>query len=194
MHTAKPKKAVYILDDPEKILLLADFTRWEILRLLSIRPMTEAQMSKLLGLTRAAVGYHLHQLLKAGLIRIEKTEPEEHGILQKFYSPVATLFIVDPDRTPEEVLRYFVRLQIERLIGLFSAFQLNHHPSKFSSKTLETLALAMMRQLCEIGRRFTGLETTENVASLEIKIYAEALTCLTKQAEWHDFFQKFGVH
>jgi len=170
--------------------LFADFTRWEILHLLSIRPMTEAQISKLLGLTRAAIGYHLHHLLKAGLVQIEKTEPEEHGILQKFYSPVARLFIVDPERTPEEMLRYFIRIQEERLIGFFSAFQLKNREIDFSAETLEKLALAMLKKLCEVGRKYAMLDTARGVLSLEVKIYAEALSSLTKQDEWRDFFQK----
>ena len=139
--------------------------------------MTEAQISKLLGLTKAAIGYHLHHLLKAGLVQIEKTEPEEHGILQKFYSPVAKLFIVDPERTPEEMLR-------------FSAFQLKNREINFSAETLEKLALAMLKKLCEVGRKYAMLDTAGGVLSLEVKIYAEALSSLTKQDEWRDFFQK----
>ena len=44
---SKPfKMAVCIVDDPDKIRLLADFTRAEILQLLCEHPMTETQLSK----------------------------------------------------------------------------------------------------------------------------------------------------
>ena len=45
--------AVYIIDDPEKIELLADFTREEVLQLLNKYPMTETQLSEQLHLTKA---------------------------------------------------------------------------------------------------------------------------------------------
>ena len=116
------------------IRLLADFTRTEILRLLSKHPMTETQLSKHLGITKAAIGYHLHLLMDAGLIHIDKVEPEEHGILQKFYTPIADLFIIDPDHMPEDVRRYFIRTQIEHLRGMFSVFKLYHRISEVSSE------------------------------------------------------------
>ena len=127
---SEPRKAVRILDTPDHIRLLADFMRTEILHLLGKSPMTETQLSEQLGLTKAAVGYHLHMLLDAGLIKINRVEPEKHGILQKFYSPTAVLFIVDPDHIPPDIQRYFVRAQKERLMGIFSAHQLHNHVSK----------------------------------------------------------------
>lgn len=181
---------VYIVDDPDKIRLLADFTRAEVLRLLSKYPMTETQLSKQLGITKAAVGYHLHLLMEAGLIRIEKVEAEKHGILQKYYSPIAALLIVDPDRIPKDVRRYFIQTQIEHLIGMFSVFQLYHHVSKVSSGTLEKLAVVMLKQLKDVGQKHVKEEMTEDAETLKVKVYTEALASLTKQKEWRTLFQK----
>ena len=75
--------------------------------------MTEEQLSGEFGLTKAAVGYHLHLLLKAGLIGITKLEAEKHGILQKYYAPMAALFIIDTDNLPKDVKRFFIQTQIE---------------------------------------------------------------------------------
>ncbi|MFQ6075384.1 MAG: ArsR/SmtB family transcription factor, partial [Candidatus Bathyarchaeia archaeon] len=141
------------MNDPEKIRLLADFTRAEILQLLCERPMTEAQLSKEIGLTRAAVGYHLNLLKKAQLIYLKKVEPEEHGILQKFYSPIAALIIVDFDRIPNDVRRHFIQTQIEHLRGIFIAFQLRHRFFGVSPAALEKLAVAMLKQLEKSGRK-----------------------------------------
>jgi DNA-binding transcriptional ArsR family regulator len=185
----KPKKAVLIIDNPESIRLLADFTRSEILRLLTKYPMTETQLSEHLGVTRAAIGYHLRLLLRAGLIELDKMEAEKHGILQKFYSPIADLFIIDPAHIPDDVHRYFVRMQIEHLRGMFSVFQLYHHISAFSSKTLEKLAIAMLKQLEIVGQKHTQDLARGDAETLWVKIYAEALANLTKQNEWRTLFQ-----
>jgi DNA-binding transcriptional ArsR family regulator len=182
--------AVCIVDDPEKIRLLADFTRAEILQLLGEHPMTEAQLSEELGLTRAAVGYHLRLLLKAELIYLKRVEPEEHGILQKFYSPVAAFFIVDCDHIPHDVKRYFLQMQIMYLRGIFIAFQLNHRFFGVSPTTLEKLALIMLKQLEETGRKYTKRAPVENAETLKVRIYAEVLENLTKQDEWQVLFRR----
>ena len=182
--------ATCIVDDPDKIRLLADFTRAEILQLLYEQPMTEAQLSKELGLTRAAVGYHLNLLMKAQLIYLQKIEPEEHGILQKFYCPVAAFFIVNCDRIPKDVKRFFIQMQIVYLRGIFIVFQLQHRFFGVSPTTLEKLALAMLKQLEITGRKHVEEGPVENAETLKVKIYAEALESLTKQDEWHALFKE----
>ena len=189
---SKPRKAVHIVDDPEIISLLADFTRTEILRLLSKYPMTETQLSEQLGITKSAVGYHLNLLMDAGLIHIGKVEAEEHGILQKYYTPIAFLLIIDPARIPRDVQRYFIRTQLEHLRGMFSVFKLYHHVSEVSSKNLEKLAIGMLKQLKIVGQKHTKDVAPEDAESLRIKIYAEALANLTKQKEWRSLFQLKG--
>jgi DNA-binding transcriptional ArsR family regulator len=187
--TSKPRKAVHIIDNSESIRLLADFTRTEILRLLSKHLMTETQLAEQLGLTRAAVGYHLHLLLDAGLITVSKVEAEKHGILQKYYTPIAVLLIVDPEHIPKDVQRYFIRMEIEHLRGIFSALQLYHHVSKVSSRTLERLAEAMLKQLKIVGQKHVKDMASEDAELLKVKIYAEALANLTKQREWRSLFR-----
>jgi DNA-binding transcriptional ArsR family regulator len=188
---SKPfKMIVCIVDDPDKIRLLADFTRAEILQLLCERPMTETQLSKELGLTRAAVGYHLNLLMKAQLIYLERVELEEHSILQKFYSPVAAFFIVDYDRIPNDAKRYFIQTQIIHLRGIFAAFQLHHHFSSISPTTLAKLAIAMLKQLENTSRKHAEEGPVENAETLKVKIYAEALESLMKQDEWHALFKE----
>jgi len=152
--------------------------------------MTETQLAEQMGLTKAAVGYHLHLLLKAGLINVDKIEVEKHGILQKYYAPKAVVLVVDPEYIPKDVERYFIRTQIERLIGVFSAFHLDHRVSKVSSKILEKLALVMLKQLMITSQKYEEEIPREDAGSLKIKIYAEAFANLIKQKEWRDLFQK----
>jgi len=188
-RASNSRKAIYIVDEPNKISLLADFTRTEILRLLSKNLMTETQLSRNLGMTKAAVGYHLHLLLEAELIHIDRVQPEKHGILQKFYAPIADMFIVDPDQTPKNVERYFLQEQIEHLRGMFSVFQLYHRVSEVSWRSFEGLAIAMLKQLKIVGKEHMNDLATGDAESLKVKIYAEALANLTKQKEWDLLFQ-----
>jgi len=186
---SKSRKAIYIVVEPKKIGLLADFTRTEILRLLSKDPLTETQLSKKLGITKAAVGYHLHLLLEVELIHIDRVYPEKHGILQKFYTPMADMFIVDPDRIPKNVERFFLQEQIEHLRGMFSVFRLYHRISNVSSRFFEKLAIAMLIQLKIVGKKHSEDLASGDAESLKVKIYAEALANLTKQKEWDMLFQ-----
>ena len=183
-----PKESVIIVRDPEKIRLLADFTRAEILRLLSRQPMTETQLSRELGITKAAVGYHLRLLKDAGFIRVERVETERHGILQKYYGSTAALFIVDPDHIPDDVRRYFIRVEMEHLRGIFTMFQLYRHAPHVTSKSLERLAEAMLRQLKRAGERHMQEKVIGDSETLKIKVYAEALAHLTREEEWLNLF------
>ena len=186
----KLKKAVEIVDDPEKIRLLANFTHRMILQLLSERPMTEAQLSEELGMTRSAIGYHLNPLKKANLIYLNKVEPEGHGILQKFYSSVAAFFVVNYHSIPDDVKRCFIQMQIEHLRGVFTTLQLQHHFLGISPENLERLAIAMLKQLKRTCIDYEGKKVVENAENLKVKIYAETLASLAKLDEWSTLFSQ----
>ncbi len=96
------------MNNSKEIQLLAKFKHREILQLLSEHPMTQTELSKSLGLTKSAIGYHLKQLMQANLIYIMKVEVENHGIQQKFYSPIANFIMATYDRTPDNIRRYFI--------------------------------------------------------------------------------------
>ncbi len=190
MTTDKARRAVLIIEDPEVIRLLSSFVKSEILRLLSKKPMTETQLSKVLELTKAAVGYHLRPLRDVGLIRINRYETEEHGI-SKYYSTVASLFIVDPDFVPDDVKRYFLETQMIRLEGILSVFRLNGKIEEVSPENLEEVAKAMLRQLKIVGEKYTTEKAEVNeTESLRIKIFAEALDNLIKRSKYGNLFQK----
>jgi len=176
--------------DPEKIRLFADFTRSKMLQLLSEHPMTEAQLSAELGLTRSAIGYHLKPLKKAGLIYLYKVEAEDHGILQKFYSPIAAFIVANYDNIPRDVKRNFIHMQIEHLRGIFTALKLQHRFSGISPESLEKLAVAMLKQLEKTCRDYKGKKVVKNAENIKIKIYTEALASLSKLDEWNTLINK----
>ena len=178
------RKAVLILEEPKVIRLLASSVRPAILWLLGNRPMTETQLSNELGLTKAAVGYHLQPLRDAGLIKIDRYETGEHGI-SKYYSAAAVLFIVDPDQIPEDAKRRFLETQIDHAEGMLSVFRFYDKISKVSPGDLEELAKAMLRQLKAIGQRYVEEEVVdEDAEAFRVEIYAEALINLTKERDW----------
>jgi len=152
--------------------------------------MTEKQLSNELGLTKAAVGYHLHLLLNAGLVEITKLEAEKHGILQKYYAPVAALFIIDTDNLPKDVKRFFIQTQIEHLRGMFIIFRIYHHISEFSLENLEKLALSLLIQLKEVAQKHLDDAPPKDPESFRVKIYSEAVARLTEQKEWRNTFAR----
>jgi len=189
MTTDNARKAVLIVEDPEVIRLLSSFIKSEILRLLSKKPMTETQLSKVLELTKAAVGYHLRPLRDTGLVKIDRYKTEEHGI-SKYYSTVASFFVVDPDFVPDDVKRYFLETQMMRLEGMLSVLRLYGRIETVSSENLEELAEAMSRQLKIVGEKYTKEKgEISETESLRIKILAEALDNLVKQNEYRSLFQ-----
>lgn len=194
MKATKPKNAVCIVKNQETIRLLADFTRAELIRLLSKHPMTEKQLSDELGITKAAVGYHLHLLLNVGLIEITKLEAEKHGIIQKYYAPTASLFIVDIDNIPKDVKRFFIHTQIEHLRGMFIVFRLHRHISEVSSEKLEKLATVLLTQLKEVAQKHLNDDSPKDPESLRVKIYSEAVAKLTEQKEWRNLFRNKNNH
>jgi len=192
MTTDGARRAVLVIEDPEVIRLVSSFIKSEILRLLSKKPMTETQLSKVLELTKAAVGYHLRPLRDAGLIKIDRYVTGEHGI-SKYYSTVASLFVVDPDSIPDDVKRHFLETQMIRLEGMLSVFKLHGKIEEVSPENLEELAKAMLRQLKVVGKKYTTEKGEVSEAeSLRISIFAEALDNIVKGNEFRSLFQKIG--
>ena len=71
---------------------------------------------------------------------------------------------------------------------MFSVFRLYHRVSEVSSENFEELAVAMLRQLKVVGQEHTKDVVLADAESLRVKIYAEALSNLTKEKEWRSLF------
>jgi predicted transcriptional regulator len=179
------KKVIHFVNNPAEIKILANFRHQEILQLLTERPMTETQLSHVLGLTKSAIGYHLKKMQQANLIYLEKVEAERHGILQKFYSPIASLVVPTHDNTPNGVKRYFIQIQIEHLIGMLAAIQCtSSHFLDVHSEIIEELAVLVWKQLEQTGKKYETRNAIKNDVSVKITIYADVLNTLTALPEW----------
>jgi DNA-binding transcriptional ArsR family regulator len=188
-------QAVKVIRDPKAIRVLADPVRREILRLISIKPLTETQLSGRLILTKPSTGHHLQVLRKSGLIKIGHTRVGSYGILEKFYEPKAKLFIEDWDKVPPELRRYFLFRYVERLRGMLSAFQLlaekRGKTIEISSDQLMDLAQEIARRIPTVGEKHEKMNGRLDREMLIIKIYTETLKDIMAKEKWKDFFKRF---
>jgi DNA-binding transcriptional ArsR family regulator len=188
-------QTVKVIRDPEVIKVLADPVRREILRLISIQPLTETKLSGRLILTKPSTGHHLQVLRKAGLIRIERTKVGSYGIVEKFYEPTAKLFIEDWEKVPPEQRRYFLFRYVERLRGMLSAFQLLAEKQgkriEINSDRLIELAQEIARRMPTIGEKHEKTKGRIDREMLIIEIYTETIKNIITEDKWKDFFKKF---
>jgi DNA-binding transcriptional ArsR family regulator len=154
--------------------------RRAILNILRRGPLTQAELSESLGLTNATVSHHLSLLKRIGLISVAREEVESHGILKKFYTPTAFLYVLDVDRLPRAVARYYYPINVERARGILSALP----PAGMTGlrgKDIDVLGEEFTRTLVKVARGYAKvtIETAEG-EELVRKVYRETLADLAK--------------
>lgn len=187
-------KAVKVIRDPETIKLLADLVRREILRLLAVTPLTQSQLAQKMMISEPSMSHHLHLLLKAGLIRVKYTKIGSHGIVERYYEPIAKLFLEDWEKIPLELRRYFVHSHMERLRGMLSVFQMMAENQgrniEVSSEEVRELAQSIASRIAKVGQKYERLETNIDRETLLIRIYSEILKTEMAEDKWKSFFSK----
>ena len=188
-------RAVQIIKDPKTIVLLGDLVRRQILRLLSTQSLTQSQIAKKMMLSEPTIAHHLELLKKHGLIIVESTEIESHGIRQKFYAPSARLFIEDWEATPLEQRRYFVLSHIDRLRGILSVFELlaeeRHDNLLIKTAEVELLAESLARRISKVADRHTGDDPARDREALLAVIFAETLREELATGNWGNLMWGF---
>jgi DNA-binding transcriptional ArsR family regulator len=155
-------KAVEGISDPKVARILVDPMRREIVRLLAESEKTENELAGLLGLSNPSVGHHLKVLRGGGLIRVTRKEAEEHGILQKFYESNATVYLVDSHNMQQEIDRYFMPINLERVRGIMTAASLvvRREGTQLNEKDVEEFAKlfasAIVRSSTKFSKRWNG--------------------------------------
>ncbi len=186
--------AVIIISDTETLKLLIDLVRRQMLRLLSVEPLTQTQLAKRMALKEPSVSHHLQILLKANLIRIAESKLDSHGILEKYYVTTAKLFIEDWGKMTPEQKRYFIHSNMERLRGTLSAFQLMTKKKggtiELSSRDVEELAEETAKQIALVAKRYAKSNAEIDREILLIRIYRETLERVMKQSRWKAVFPK----
>lgn len=176
-------KAVQVISDPEAVESLIDPIRRTILTILGSNEMTERQIAKLLGFKSSSVAHHLRVLEKARLISITRKEPENHGIIQKFYRSNALTFAIDTRKAPASTRRYFYPLNIERIRCFLCASNLQQLKNiDISMETIETLAKEYADKLAETAEKYLDADAERhNGEEINAKIYNQAFTSLMKE-------------
>jgi len=188
MSSETTVRVVRIIDDIKVIRILADPMRREILRLVAEHPLTEAQLSVKLKLSKPSIGHHLRILLNTGLIRVERTEVEAHGIQQKYYASTFKLLLENFDSAPPELQRYFVHTHMERLRGILSVIQLMEEKRgraiEITLNQLEDLSLEIARQISIVAKQYEKKEVDMSRETLLVKIYSETLKKIVAEHKW----------
>lgn len=165
---------VKVIRDESQATLLFDPIRREILRLLSRQALTGKDLSDIIGISAPAMHHHLNALARGQFITVVKREAGIHGIVQKWYRSAAQAFIVDRDRLPDRIRRYFMSMDMERARGVAAASAVWTKGSKLSERGLDSLT----RQICTLIARAAqndkgGLE--DDPEKVFLRIYIEAL-------------------
>jgi predicted transcriptional regulator len=181
-------EAVHVIKETETITLLADMVRRQILRTLSAESLTQAQLAKKLMLSEPTVAHHLKLLKVHGLVRVESTKIESHGIRQKFYAPMARLFIEDWNATPLEQRRYYVLSHMDRLRGILSVFELLAEERKLTllikTQEVESLAESLAKRISTVAERHLAADPNLDREALLAIIFAETLKEELATGDW----------
>ena len=91
---------VYYIESITQIKAIAEPTRWRMLDLLVVRPMTGSQLARALKIPRTRAHYHLNILREAGLVELQH-EQVNSGMVEKYYAAIARQLRTDHlvDRT-----------------------------------------------------------------------------------------------
>jgi len=112
---------IMLVDDPEKIEVLNEPTRKQIIRLLSDREMTLTQIAKELGLSKRSVWYHLRVLLNRDLIILARKKLNAYGIEEKYYRARASMMIGDFGKSSKKIREETLESSKNVVIGYLCA-------------------------------------------------------------------------
>jgi len=118
---ASTLKKTKLYSNPEKIKIIANKTRWKVLKSISNREKYPSQIAKELKLNEQKVYYHINQLQKAGLIEVVRKE-ERSGSLAKYYEATENSFSIELPGGEEKPLKEPLAEQPEYLKNFIYPF------------------------------------------------------------------------
>jgi len=169
---------IMLVDDPEKIEVLNEPTRKQILRLLSDREMTLTQIAKKLGLSKRSVWYHLRVLLSRDLIFLTRKKLNAYGIEEKYYRARASVMIGQFSKSSKKIQEETLESSKDAVIAYLCAKKIN---KSISDEKIDKMA----EQFTEIIQKV--IEDNENVGKTrnqtKLAIYREAFKRL-EESKW----------
>jgi DNA-binding transcriptional ArsR family regulator len=180
-------RAVYIVNEIPIARVLVDPMRRAILNLLREKPMTQAQLADELGLSNASLNYHVKILHDHELVDITKSVAEEHGILQKFFSPAAYLFVYDVDAIPKDLSRYFYPISLERARAFVSTLMIERRMQSHSllrmlgHDDINGISASLSSFLVTVAAQYAQRKVSYGQEKIVYEIYTKAFGLLLKQ-------------
>ncbi len=107
-------KRVRLEENPGKLRGLLNDQRWEILKLITERPIYPAEIAKRLKMHEQKVYYHIRQLEINGIIKVI-SKVEKKGALAKFYAPTCYGFALDLPGGDEKLVDFPVPGKSDKL-------------------------------------------------------------------------------
>ena len=173
-------KAVFVVDDSKIAKILIDPMRRAILELLREKPMTQTELANELGLTAAALNYHINMLKSKKLVNIVKRKVGEHGIVQIYFSSCAYLFVYDLKSLPQDIARYFYPIALERMRAVLSVLMMYKSYDSSNSQTLTILADIFSDYIVAASLPFINKDVPFAKESIIFDIYVKAVKNLIR--------------
>ena len=169
---------IMLVDDPEKIEILNEPTRRQILRLLSDREMTLTQIAKKLGLSKRSVWYHLRVLLNRDLIVLSRKKVNTYGIEEKYYRARASIMIGDFNKSSKKIREETLESSKDVVIGYLCAKRM---AEPISDEKIEKMAEQFTEVIQKVIEDDGNMGKTRNQTKLAI--YKEAFKRL-EERKW----------
>jgi DNA-binding transcriptional ArsR family regulator len=176
-------KSVYIVNDLKVAKVLVDPMRRAILDLLRQKPMTQAQLAQMLGLTSASLNYHIKKLRSKKLVVVAKREVEKHSIMQIFFSSIAYLFVYDLDSFPKNIARYFYPISLERarsVVSLSMIKEKEYHIER-TPEAINVLSEHLAHSLVKISKDYEQRKVDFGDEEIVYEIYTKAINAVIRQ-------------
>jgi len=160
---------IMVVDDPEKIEILNEPTRKQILRLLSDREMTLTQIARELGLSKRTVWYHLRVLLDRDLIILSRKKVNAYGIEEKYYRARASMMIGHYGKSSKRIRGETLESSKDVVIGYLCAKRIT---KPITDEKIEEMAEKFTETVQKVIEDDGNAGKTRNQAKLAI--YREA--------------------
>jgi len=169
---------IMLVDDPEKIEILNEPTRKQILRLLSDKDMTLTQIAKELGISKRSVWYHLRVLLNRDLIVLSKKKVNAYGIEEKYYRAKASVMIGHYGKSSKKIRGETLESSKDAVIGYLCAKNIR---GPISDEKIDRMAEQFTETVQKVIEDDGKLGATRNQTKLAI--YREAFKRL-EESKW----------
>ncbi|ASJ08180.1 transcriptional regulator [Thermococcus siculi] len=168
-------REVLIITEPEKVRVLSEETRFKILQLLRMRPMTISELSEVIGKDRTTVYRHVKTLEKAGLVE----ELESQGN-EKVYSRSARIFLIkaEPDESIEQFRQAYLQVEAEKLVQILekAGFKIKNRTelARLAKEVLDEIEIRSQPVLKRISQADIDLTEVELFHLLNMLVFMQS--------------------